>query len=321
MENSTMNNLDDEYALFKLLCSTNCVQRNHQNDSLLRNIEKKGLKIIQLGDMCSLDENIIPLSETDIRRGLKTKVNEAINVFDILYQTSSTNKTIQVINECDKFSLLITESQTSGQGRRAKQWLSPLADNIYMSICFHLKTRANIHLIPLITALSICKSLNQIGVTGCQIKWPNDIYLDGKKLAGILVESRYMPDNGSVFIVGIGLNVNMKMNNKIDQLWTSLCNSQNRLFNRNFIVSALLSETLESYNKISKINLPQFMHEWHSLDYLFGSEIDVIEENNRYSAFAHGISDDGALLIKPHGSDLLKKVYSADVSIKLNENG
>ena len=315
-----MINLNDEYELFKSLCNSNCVKCTHKNEDLLKRIEAKGLKISKNEEICKLQNSIIPLSEEVIRNGLDPIANESIQMLDILYQTASTNKTITDTSLSDRYSVLLTECQTDGQGRRDKKWLSPLAENIYMSIQFKLIECKNAHLIPLITALSICQTLKKQGMDGCQIKWPNDIYFKGKKLAGILVESRYNLSQGSIFVVGIGLNVNMQINTEIDQLWTSMRNSQKQTFDRNIIISTLLSDALASYNKINKMDLTQFMVDWQLYDYLYGSEITITDDKNSYVAVSHGIANDGSLLIEVPGDRSLKKIYSADVSIKSNKD-
>lgn len=311
-----MNNLEVEYELFKSLCRSKCVVRSPFNEQLIKEIRSKGLKIYHDENSFYVDESIAALSENKIRQSLDLEINQSIHSFNIIYKTSSTNKAITQKCLNGQYSILLTEYQSEGQGRREKKWISPLADNIYLSMQFQLTNHQNAHLLPLLTALSICKALKKTGIDGCQIKWPNDIYLDDKKLAGVLVESRYNAENGSSYVVGIGINVNMQVNNEINQSWTSLRNQQNKMFDRNIIISALLSESLETYNKIAQIDLTKFMYEWRLLDYLHGSEINIVDESGTYSAIAHGIANDGALLIKCSNDIALKKVYSADVSIK-----
>lgn len=315
-----MNNLDAEYQLFRSLCQLKCLNRTTENELLIKKIKSKGLKICLRGDIFCLDDPVIALAENKIRKALNFEINEIIHTLDILYQTGSTNKTIAQQDANNQYSILLAEFQTRGQGRREKNWLSPLAENIYLSIGFHLENAQNTHLIPLITAISICKSLSSLGIQGCQIKWPNDIYLEGKKLAGILVESFCSKKKGASFVVGIGLNVNMQSNNEIDQAWTSLCSYQNKAFDRNLVVSGLLSESLQSYNDIKQLDQTQFMYDWHLLDCLYDCEIIISDDNISYAAIAQGISDDGALLVKQKGNNTLNKIYSADVSIKPIDN-
>jgi len=106
----------------------------------------------------------------------------------------------------------------------------------------------------------------------------------------------------------------MDSNHEIDQSWTSLFKQSNTIFDRNIIISTILSDLIEKYEHVSEFKKDQFMLDWKSLDYLNGREIIIIEANSTYSAISLGISDDGALLVE-HDQNK-KKVYSADVSVK-----
>ena len=114
----------------------------------------------------------------------------------------------------------------------------------------------------------------------------------------------------------------MDSNQEIDQAWTSLFNKTNKVFDRNIIVSAILSDLLENFSHVSELKTQQFMLDWNPLDYLKGRKITIIEDNSTYLATSLGISEDGALLVeylKNNGNSeikMIKKVYSADVSVK-----
>lgn len=271
--------------------------------------------------MLTLQDKCIKLSSDKIYFYLNKKFHALIDDIQVFNEIESTNKSISTLPISTNYTILLAESQTNGYGRRQKKWVSPNGKNIYLSISFHLDTSINIHLLPLVIAISICKSLNKMDIKGCQIKWPNDIYLNGKKLGGILVETKYNIQQGYKIIVGIGLNINMKHNNNIDQLWTSLAINKNKIFDRNIIVSAILSELIVTFLDIHQLNKSQFLVDWDYLDYLKGKNITVMEENLSYSAKALGIANDGALIIEylNKNVNLKKKIYSADVSIKSNK--
>jgi BirA family biotin operon repressor/biotin-[acetyl-CoA-carboxylase] ligase len=307
-----------EYQLFKSLCYLKCIQKTHRNEKLITNIKFKGLTIKRNNNFFCLDQELIALSENKIRQLINDNINQLILQCKIVYSIDSTNKVIATYPINKGYSVLLTEFQTNGKGRREKIWSSSFAENICMSIKFRLYDTTCMTLIPLITAVAICRSLKKIGINNCQIKWPNDIYFKGKKLAGILIESRCNINNGAIFIVGIGLNVNMKINNEIDQLWTSLRNEKNKMFDRNIIISSLLSEIVQDYNNLGQFDINLFKKEWSLLDYLYGSEINIVDNNLNYLAIACGISNDGALLIK-NKNNILKKLYSADVSIRASK--
>ncbi|MCU7800958.1 MAG: biotin--[acetyl-CoA-carboxylase] ligase, partial [gamma proteobacterium symbiont of Lucinoma myriamae] len=315
-----MVDLDQEYKLFRKICSQNYIKANKVNDLTIQRFIEKGLQIKLKNDRYSLTKRVSALSSDKIRSGLNSDINRLIDQLDVIYETDSTNKTIT--GNKTSYSVLLSESQTDGSGRKEKKWVSPLGENIYLSIKFHLTDSTNIHFIPLLTAVSICKTLIKIGIDGCQIKWPNDLYLDEKKLGGILVESRYNIENGHAITVGIGLNVNMELNHEIDQSWTSLYNETKKTIDRNALVSHILSDLIKKFNCMSEFDFQEFMLDWSPLDYLKGSIINIVEENCTYTATSLGISQDGALLAELFQNNnesekkVIKTIYSADVSVK-----
>ena len=309
--------MNAEYQLFTQLCNQQTIKITEQNRHFLEALAKKGLDFDCHDNDCQLNESIIPLSEASIRSCLSQQDNDGIGLIKILFETDSTNRRIVSIENDNGYTLLLAEFQNAGQGRRAKQWFSPLGENIYLSIKFSLVDNHNAHFIPLLTAVSICKALQMLGISGCMIKWPNDIFLNGKKLGGILVESRFNQVSGFEIVVGIGLNINMKVNNQIDQLWTSLINEYQNHFDRNRVLSVLLSSMISSYKQLSAFDFDKFHNDWKKMDFLYGKTVQIFEENNCYTAIAQGIANDGALVVT---TDTGKKhVYSAEVSVKTTQ--
>lgn len=273
--------------------------------------------------MLKLEQDYVCLLEDKIRAELSLEVNTLLDSLDVVYKTGSTNKTIEKHhNAINNYAVLLAESQTEGYGRRQKKWASPVGKNIYMSIKFFLKNSENIHFIPLITAISICQALSKQSISDCQIKWPNDIYLEGKKLGGILVESRYNASEGYSIIVGIGLNINMTENNEIDQPWISLVKAKNKVFDRNIIVATILSEFIKQLSMINHLDKIQFMLDWDALDYLKNKKIKIIENHETYCATSLGLADNGSLkveLLDKNNKKTVKMLYSAEVSIRKND--
>jgi len=123
----------------------------------------------------------------------------------------------------DKISLITAQTQTAGRGRFKRRWESPADQNIYASFCFFIeKHSADIGNIPQVLALSAAKILEQLGFKP-ELKWPNDVLLSKKKVAGILAETTPLSDQ-LCMIVGIGVNINMPAEtlNLIDRPATSL---------------------------------------------------------------------------------------------------
>lgn len=309
-----MNDKNTEYELFKSFSRQQLVEITNNELPILAALKNKGLDITQTEWGYKTTDIFEPLLQSHIRLSLDPEIDRLIDKLEVIYETGSTNTTIRSNSANQFYSVLAAEYQSNGQGRREKQWCSPLAGNLYFSLQFSLKSTNNSHFIPLICARSICNVLLESGFKDCTIKWPNDIYIRGKKVAGILCESRYNSQNGLVFVVGVGLNVNMMLNDGIDQSWTSLRICQGKIFNRNIVLSSLLDRIISDFNRLTAFDIKHFKRDWQALDYLYGKTIRVTDEKSTYTAIAAGISDEGALIVQYNGQSHC--IFSADVSVK-----
>ncbi len=317
--------VENEYAKFKSLCSAG-LKETKENLFFVNDVIEKGLEIEVQNGFYQVIEPLEPLSTDLICLQLSPEVKKKIAFLKIFYQVDSTNDLLikEKLNRSNAFSILLAEYQSNGKGRRDRKWISPIGTNIYLSIKFIQLSSDKIHLLPLLTGIEVCKCLSQALDVDCQIKWPNDIYLDGRKLGGILIESRYNSYSGHEVVVGLGLNVNMLANDKIDQSWISLRTKLGKYFNRNRLTSSLISRLIERYSNISQLDALKFVSEWQEHDFLLGRNINVIEDNVSYRAIAKGISEDGALLIeyydkaqyKVSKTKITKTLLSADVSVR-----
>ena len=105
---------------------------------------------------------------------------------------------------------VLAECQTGGRGRREKSWHSPAGGNIYLSLGWWFRDcQWPLSTLPLIVAIAVCQALARAGLRGHGIKWPNDILVEGKKLAGILVEMQSAGSGPALAVIGVGLNVRM----------------------------------------------------------------------------------------------------------------
>src|SRR5690554_891663 len=118
----------------------------------------------------------------------------------------------------------LAEQQTSGRGRRGRDWVSPYAQNVYLSVAVPFSDGAQkLEGLSLLVGLVLVEALEACGFQGCGLKWPNDILLEGRKLAGILVEITGDLTADCVAVIGVGINVLMKdPESAIAQAWTSL---------------------------------------------------------------------------------------------------
>ena len=216
----------------------------------------------------------------------------------------------------------VANHQTEGRGRNGRQWQSPANSNIYLSVGCHLPevSISSLGGLSLACGASIADVINGLGVQP-QLKWPNDILVSGKKLAGILVETRIK--GGNVFVViGLGLNIDMpdKVAQEIDQPWTDLRSSvvgaDNELDN-NKLVAQLILAIISTCNVYKKSGITPFLEAWSKYDILKGQDVWVHEKGKVFDASVISINDDCSLKVEMGGCE--KNLYAADVKIKLQK--
>ncbi len=306
-----------EHELFYYLTDQKKIPVSQVSHYLVCGLIEKGLPIVEKTGHYYLKFPVIPLAALSIRSQLSPDLLQQLEAVNIVFETQSTNILVRDYLPQSGYSLLLTEYQNQGQGCRERVWQSPLAQNIYMSLAFSLTSTENLNFLPLLAGISICKALNRFGIRGVQIKWPNDIYLDGRKLGGILIEAVNRTEQ-TIIICGIGLNINMQINPEIDQKWTSLSKQSGIFFDRNAIIAHLVKELIATFNNLNKFNFEVFVKDWMSYDFLNQKTVQVAEDNANYEAWVKGLAHDGALLIEFIRDNrlLTKSVYAADVSVK-----
>ena len=198
----------------------------------------------------SADPRPTTLDAAAIEIGVSPAVRALVSELRIVDQTRSTNDDLLELPSAERHArVLLAERQSAGKGRRGRPWQSP-PGNIWMSIGWRFAgpPRALADL-PLVAGVCVCRALARTGLRGQRIKRPNDILVDGKKLCGILVETR----SGKAHcdsVTGIGLNVRMQADSgtKIDQPWTDLQRELGETLPlREVIVAHLIDEIIARY--------------------------------------------------------------------------
>lgn len=266
-----------------------------------------------------LSGELILLDEEKIRQGLEK--NKLATPFRLHRFTSidSTNRFLKELPPSNQLELCCAELQTQGRGRFGRQWHSPFGENIYCSSRWNLNCDlSKLSGLSLVTSLAIIATLKELHLDQqIQIKWPNDIYWNNKKLCGSLIEILAESNATVQVIIGIGLNVNTDtMNNPLaDQAWCSLFEISQHYLDRNQLIVRLISQ-LECYlQRFMQYDLNVFMTEWEQADYLVGKEITVSQGSETLKGIASGINHYGQLILEDSAG---KKHYlsSGDASLK-----
>ena len=230
-------------------------------------------------------------------------------------ELDSTNDYLIEIANPNDYCLCVAESQTKGRGRNLKRWQSPNNVNIYMSLSFSTNQELkNFSSFSLVSALAVHNVLLRHNIF-TEIKWPNDIYLNKKKIGGILIET-FAKGRENLIVVGIGLNVFMENNTEIERDWTSLkLEFGNIEIDRNEIISEIANEVLIIKSNFEKKGFDGFVKDFNKLNFLKDKKVFLSNSINKEGT-ALDINSDGSLNVRIDNQT--KKICSGEVSININ---
>jgi BirA family biotin operon repressor/biotin-[acetyl-CoA-carboxylase] ligase len=242
----------------------------------------------------------------------------------------STNLFLQRLRQAEQHGhAVVAERQESGRGRRGRSWYSPPGGNIYLSVGWTFSASADsIARSPLAVAVCTARAIKRAGVATAGIKWPNDIQVDGKKLAGILLEVHNDAAGGAVAVIGVGVNVRMPVDAlsraAIEQAWADVCSYTGQAIRDDFrdrLCGILLDELLRGLNLYAAQGFTAFADEWNRLDVLHGKLITIVGERETSAGMAAGISSRGGLLVQgdgPAGQICLREYLAGEVSVRIS---
>jgi BirA family biotin operon repressor/biotin-[acetyl-CoA-carboxylase] ligase len=268
-------------------------------------------------------EPIELLEKNLIIASLDPAICNQLRKLDVEAKVDSTNSVLQRQPVAEQHAaVILAEQQTTGRGRRGRAWHSPFGSNLYLSLGWMFeKPLTELGCLPLVVAIATARALKRVGLSGHQIKWPNDILLDGRKLCGCLVEMQTDGQGHCHAVLGVGINVRMQAaeaDREIEQAWTDL-HSQLPTCSRNKLAALLIEELLICMHSFSERGFSPFIASWKELDSLYGQRIEVFGSNNSRHGIACGIDEQGALLLDT-GNEI-QRFHSGEVSLSKSKQG
>ncbi|WP_070121116.1 biotin--[acetyl-CoA-carboxylase] ligase [Bacillus marinisedimentorum] len=275
----------------------------------LEAVPRKGYRITALPET---------LSGSAIRFGLKTAwFGGTVEVHDAL---PSTQKTAHIrSNEgAAEGTVIAAEKQTEGRGRLNRSWDSIAGKGIWMSIILRpdIPPRQAPQL-TLLAAAAVRTGIQKVTGLTSDIKWPNDLLINGRKVAGILTELQADPDRVQAVIIGIGLNVNHDLADfpaHLQDKASSLAAEGGVHFNRNAVIAGILEELESLYFKYLKEGFAPVKQAWEEGAVSIGRKITATTVTSTLTGYAVGITGDGVLLLKDE-EGAIHQIYSADIEI------
>lgn len=222
----------------------------------------------------------------------------------VLNTVDSTNQyimdNIQYVQSGD---VVVAEYQTLGRGRFGKIWVSPFGKNICLSIYWKFNsTPPTMLAFSLMISMVVAKTLQNLGVSHVKIKWPNDLYIHGKKLAGVLVDIITRKNCITHIIIGIGINLSMcihkRLKSRVSNNWISL-EDIGIFLDRNILIAKLVNMLHQKLKDFEFYGLTPFIVYWKNFDYLYKKSVMLFTEDRhiKIKGIANGIDVQGALLV------------------------
>ena len=249
---------------------------------------------------------------------LEKYINQKLNItiFDELDSTNNYLKKLGLQGEKEA-QLVIAESQTSGRGRMGRSFYSPNGTGIYFSLLLYPDFFAEKSLfLTVMSAVAVAETIMKYNKNDVKIKWVNDIYIDGKKVCGILTEGAINKDKKLDYaVVGIGINLIAPENgfpDEIKEIATAVFpgNTENNI--KEQIVADVVNRFFSMYNGEDN----DYIRRYKEYSYLTGREINIISGETTRPATVIDITDDCHLLVKNENGKI-EEISSGDVSVRL----
>ncbi len=240
-----------------------------------------------------------------------------------LQETASTNKVLKKMaaENAPEGTVVISEMQSAGRGRRGKAWSSVPNMGIWMSILL----RPNLHpsavqTLTLAASVAVIRALEPLEIERMGIKWPNDILINGRKVCGILTELSAEAERVDWVILGIGLNVNHikpDFPNDIASIATSLRMNvnENTELDRSVIAANIINEIENVYRCFIEKGSSWVVEEWKKRNITLGKSIKIINQQGSFNAEALDITAEGKLIVKDD-DDKIHEMLSGEISIR-----
>ncbi len=213
--------------------------------------------------------------------------------------------------------VVIAEYQSAGRGRRGRKWISPFGSHIYMSMYCYLEQGMSAAMgLSVVTALAVSDAIKALYDLDVELKWPNDIYLNGVKLAGILIDLEGQALEPCHCVIGIGLNIAMPNDaaTAIDQPWTDLQTHSKVLVDRNKLAATLIDTLQQRLALHKESGIVTMVDDWLAHDHYLDKPVKLITGEKVTEGICRGINNQGALLLEFDGQ--IKAIYGGEVSLR-----
>lgn len=240
---------------------------------------------------------------------------------ELMLDTDSTNEQalLRARKAVDQPFVVMAERQSAGRGRRGRTWQSPLGSNLYLSLGMPFPFGGSgLEGLSLVVGLAVASALDRLALPErVGLKWPNDLWIGGRKVGGILIELAGDLDAASVAIIGIGLNLTPlpdEAASQVDQEWADLGSVLGERPQRNALVADILTTLLDYCRRFARSGFSPFHDDWQASDVLVGRRVDIWLGEQVATGVSLGVSERGALLVDIDGEQ--REFHGGEVTLR-----
>lgn len=278
----------------------------------IQTLKSWGLDVFTVtGKGYSLAAPLQLLDEALIHAHLETPGIAVIPVID------STNQyLLDRMDQLESGFACVAEYQQAGRGRRGRKWFSPFGANLYLSMYWRLEQGPAAAMgLSLVIGIVMAEVIQSLGAENVRVKWPNDLYLNDRKLAGILVELTGKTGDAAQIVMGAGINLGMRGEgtSEINQGWINL-QEAGVTINRNQLAASIINSLRAALPLFERDGLAPFIQRWEKLDNFINRPVKLLIGEREVYGIARGIDKQGGLLLEQEG--VIKSWVGGEISLR-----
>lgn len=244
-------------------------------------------------------------------------IGREIHYFEKVSSTNTVAKQ-QARKGAKEGTTIIAETQTRGRGRLNRAWVSPRG-GIWLSIILRPRITAEDSLkMTLTTAVAVAKTLREVFGLKAEIKWPNDVLIDDKKVCGILAEASLRGKTVDFIVIGVGINANLDaeaLSKEVQTTATTLKEVLKTEVDREKLVCLFLKEFEIHYKTFKAKKFETLLNQWRSMAGFLGKKVTISGSGEKFEGVAMDVDENGALLVRL-ANGTVRRVLSGDVTVR-----
>ncbi|MEP6548495.1 MAG: biotin--[acetyl-CoA-carboxylase] ligase [Gammaproteobacteria bacterium] len=260
-----------------------------------------------------------------IRAEIDSRHMQQLRGLELLFEVDSTNTRLldRSAPPAGHADVCLSELQHAGRGRRGRRWIAPFGAGVALSMSWTFRDGAStLAALSLAVGVAVARALVRAGAHGIALKWPNDIWLEDRKIGGVLIELRAEAGGSAHVVIGVGINVALtaEARREIESGGVAVAAVADACGvppSRNLVVGAILDELLSMLAQFEREGFAAFRGAWTALDSLSGRPVRVLLAEKFLDGTARGVDRDGALLLDTASG--VQRFVSGEASLRLIE--